>query len=342
MEKQWIESFYKECGREVSLAYNVLNQTNTWGVTLGSAVLTAGLLGAIKVGEGNIYFNYPNIYQWYFVIVAWIIMLRFFVRSALGLANMYRWNFLIKASTKVLSLPEGHMARPIFLQHLCDAIDAYFYSWKSPIKRAKLFWENLRLMYLWFFLIILVLFIWGLAKLPKNTFYWLGVAAFMVPLVVETIFFLTWNGLKYHKPDTREPDIVHIWKDSIFLNKAKKDSLTVTLILGFCAEGPYKHASDLLAIPGLSWIPWTYHISEIDSNVMYAIANGEIGIGTQILFASWHKGKAGAAQVHRVGKIDYLKTDALGIRLNLKLEAIGAEPIKEMMIEKPDVLCFIK
>jgi len=341
MEKQWIESFYKECGREVSLAYNVLNQTNTWGVTLGSAVLTAGFLGAIKLEVGHIYFNYPNIYQWYFVIVAWIIMLRFFVRSALGLVNMYRWNALIVASTKVLSLPEGHVSRPLFLQHLCDAIDAYYYKWQSPIKRTKLLWNNLLLMYLWFFLIILVFFVWGLIKLPKDIYFWLGISAFAIPLVVEVILFLNWRGLKYQKIDLRGPDIVKIWKDDIFMNDAKKDQSKQLLILGFCTEGPYKYASDLLAISELTWLPWAYHVSEIDPNVLYAIESGKIGVGKQVLFASWTKGKIGTARVHRVGSIDYLSANALGIMLNIKLKPIGDEPIKELEINDPDVLCFL-
>ncbi len=106
MERKWLEQFYEECGREVSLAYNVLNQTNNWGVTIAAAVVAAGLLDSIRLVGAKLEIFYPTIPHWYLVIFAWVIMVRFFVRSALALTNMYRWNELIKASMKVLSLPD--------------------------------------------------------------------------------------------------------------------------------------------------------------------------------------------------------------------------------------------
>lgn len=96
VDRDWIEKFYGECGREVSLAYNTLNQSNNWGITLITAVLATSFIGSMKVESGSLKFYYPTIYHWHYIIVAWVVLLRFFVRSALALLNMYRWNSLIR------------------------------------------------------------------------------------------------------------------------------------------------------------------------------------------------------------------------------------------------------
>lgn len=141
MERGWLEKFYTECGREVSLAYNVLNQSDTWGVTLVAAILATSFIGAVRVENGVVTLLYPTSIHWFYVIGGWVIMLRFFTRSALGLVNMYRWNELIKACAKVLSLPEGHPALPVYKRNCAKKIDAYYLRWKSPASRRRVFGE---------------------------------------------------------------------------------------------------------------------------------------------------------------------------------------------------------
>ena len=211
MEREWLEKFYTECGREVSLAYNVLNHSNSWGVTLVTAVLATGFISLVKFESGKMTLDYPTIFHWFYIIIAWIIMLRFFVRSALGLTNMYRWNTLIYASSKVLSLPEESPILPVYLRNCHKKIDAYYYRWKSPISQRKIIWENLKLMYFWFFLIVLALFVWGAIVLVKNWLYYVGIGLFVVSTIIESIWFVNWRGFKYEKLDLeKEPDIIKL------------------------------------------------------------------------------------------------------------------------------------
>ncbi len=37
----WIEHFYKECGREVTLAYTTLNQMKNWAIAIVAAFVSA-------------------------------------------------------------------------------------------------------------------------------------------------------------------------------------------------------------------------------------------------------------------------------------------------------------
>lgn len=61
MNREWLQKFYSECGREVSLAYNVLNYSNNWGVTLGAAVLATGFMSAVKTDpSGNLQVHIPQ------------------------------------------------------------------------------------------------------------------------------------------------------------------------------------------------------------------------------------------------------------------------------------------
>lgn len=212
MNREWISKFYTECGREVSLAYNVLNYTNNWGVTLVTAVIAIALVSSIDIREGDIILRYPTAVHWIVVIIAWIIMSRFFVRSCLALTNMYRWNTLIRASSKVLSLPEDHAELPTFERNFCKQVKTYFYDWKSPIRQSKIAGDTLKLMYLPFFIILLVLIVWGFVVLEKNWIWWVALAVLVVAIAWEMRQFLTWYGLQYEAVSLEdEPEITEIW-----------------------------------------------------------------------------------------------------------------------------------
>ena len=209
MKRSWIQVFYTECGREVSLAYNVLNETNTWGVTLAVGLLAAGAVNAVEVADGQIHVLYPTVVHWFFVIVAWIVMVRFFVRSCLALANMYRWNALIDAASKILALPEGDPNLAVFERNFYAKLRAYFYDWRCPVPRSKIIWYSLKLMYLWFFLLLLALILWGAMVLEKDWLYWGALSLLVVPTALEVLWFWRWYGFKHgHVELEEEPDIV--------------------------------------------------------------------------------------------------------------------------------------
>jgi hypothetical protein len=67
-------------------------------------------------------------------------------------------------------------------------------------------------MYLWFFLILLTLIIWGLVGLERNWFYAIGVLLFVVPTALEIRWFFTGEGLHYEALALEEePEITQLW-----------------------------------------------------------------------------------------------------------------------------------
>ncbi len=134
-------------------------------------------------------------------------MLRFYVRSCLALVNMYRWNSLIFAANKVLSLPEQHSFINIYYANFAKKVRAYFYDWRSPIPFKKLAWECFRLMYIWLFIILIGLIGWGAIKLRGEEFWWLGIAVLIIPTAWEVYSFVRYRAFKYtrlileHEPE---------------------------------------------------------------------------------------------------------------------------------------------
>jgi hypothetical protein len=340
MERKWLEAFYKECGREVSLAYEVLNYSNNWGVTLVAAVLATGFLSTVRIQDNRVIIQYPTIIHWYYLVFAWIVMIRFFVRSALGLGNMYRWNVLIYASSKILSLPENHPYQPIFINNFAKKIDAYYYKWKSPIKKQKLIWQNLKLMYFWFFLVILALFIWGLIRLDKNSLYWVGVGTFLIPFIIEAIWFYKWPGFKYEKLELEEePNTSIFWRTS----SSPTEEIPELLIMGFCEDGPYKNATSLLESKTVEWIPWNYHTKEIDSFVFNKLCFNYNFYNQKVAFASWGKSYKGPVPILRYGRIDHSKFINGFFRITVHLDEYD-ENCKNVKIEvkNPKIYCFFE
>jgi len=212
MERSWIERFYGECGREVTLAYNTFNQTNSWGITITTGIVGAVFIAAIRSAEGKTTIVYPTIPYWFVVITAWVIMTRFFVRSCLALVNMYRWNTLIYAASKILSLPEKHSEMPLFERNFAKKVKTYYYDWQSPTPLRELLWECFRLIYIWFFLILFGLIIWGFVVLDGESLWPVGFLLFLLPTIWEIFSLFTWRGFKYQPLQLEdEPDIATLW-----------------------------------------------------------------------------------------------------------------------------------
>jgi hypothetical protein len=341
MERKWLDSFYKECGREVSLAYNVLNQTNNWGITLAVAVVATCFLGTARFEGGSITLAYPTLLQWYLVIFGWIIMVRFFVRSALGLVNMYRWNELINSTCKVLSLPESHPDIPLLNRNLAKKIEAYFFRWRSPKTRWFIVWHNLKLMYLWFFIILLSLFTWGIIGLEKTVLFWVGLILFIVPTIIEIVWFNRWHGLQYQGLE------LEVEKDLKEILDEKRDIIPETgrdvVILGFCEEGPFRYARTLLTNPTVKWLPWAYQSYEIHPITLAHLAGPENLQNQKVAFASWKKGFIGPVDIIRYGRIDYYRFVSGHLQLTIMLdEQYDSLETQRIEIRNPKTLCFFQ
>src|ERR1700722_19178609 len=140
IDRKFLDTFYRECGREVTLAYTVLNQTNTWAITFFAAVIGSSLVGLVKRNGDTYSFDYPNTFHWLYLILAWGLLLRFVQRSALALSNMYRWNKLGTSVWTLAALPEKHPLQPALNDELVLLVDELMIRWRDPRSKGFVLW----------------------------------------------------------------------------------------------------------------------------------------------------------------------------------------------------------
>jgi hypothetical protein len=193
IDRKFLDTFYRECGREVTLAYTVLNQTNTWAITFFAAVIGSSLVGLVKRNGDTYSFDYPNTFHWLYLILAWGLLLRFVQRSALALSNMYRWNRLGASVWTLAALPEQHPLQPALNDELVLLVDELMIRWRDPRSKGFVLWGTLKLMYIGPLIILFALILWGAIVLQRDALYWWGIHGLVAWTAVEGIFFVNWN-----------------------------------------------------------------------------------------------------------------------------------------------------
>src|SRR5713101_1817071 len=71
-DEDWLENFYKECGREVTLAYTTLNQMKNWAIVTAAAAIS-GLAFGTAAGK------FPNVPMFTGTVIVYAFVLRFFI-----------------------------------------------------------------------------------------------------------------------------------------------------------------------------------------------------------------------------------------------------------------------
>jgi hypothetical protein len=134
---KWLESFYKECGREVTLAYTTLNQMKNWAVAIVAAVLSA-VVALSKSGE--IPQNSQELLIFFGAAVAYVFALRFFVRAVICYNNLVRWNNLQTAIVdyKLVSRAETGTATAADQKRALEAtIRELYHQWRVPSRMTR-------------------------------------------------------------------------------------------------------------------------------------------------------------------------------------------------------------
>lgn len=140
----FLKEFYKECGREVTLAYTTLNQMKNWAIVVTAALLAAFASfwrqGNSSGGDGSS--------VWLVALAAASLSLlfntRFFIRAAICYVNLLRWNRLQKAIVS-FKLEKAEDPGVKSEQDLLAEIDVYYHQWCSPINRWEQVISNLKL-----------------------------------------------------------------------------------------------------------------------------------------------------------------------------------------------------
>lgn len=161
---KWLENFYRECGREITLAYTTLNQMKNWAIVIAGAILS-GLSFSAAAGD------YPNRTMFVGVVIAFVFTLRFFIRAILCYINLTRWN-VIQNGILTLMLWRDDQKTPAQDEPQLAKVEALirdlYFSWHSPVNRSTQIAANLKLGFSLLFGLCLFFLVWGGSTLATD------------------------------------------------------------------------------------------------------------------------------------------------------------------------------
>lgn len=163
LDTTWIDTFYKECGREVTLAYTTLNQMKNWAMTVAAAALSGLAFGSSSA-------SYPNKYMFVGVVIVYVFVLRFYIRAILCYINLCRWNRLQSDCVELRLLARakdtGLSKTPQELEtQFKEDLQNYYFRWLSPIDRKTQLLSNLKLGFGLVFALTFFFLLWGMLNL---------------------------------------------------------------------------------------------------------------------------------------------------------------------------------
>lgn len=163
LDGTWVDTFYRECGREVTLAYTTLNQMKNWAMTVAAAALSGLAFGTRSA-------NYPNKYMFVGVVIVYVFVLRFYIRAILCYINLSRWNRLQSDCVELKLLPRVKdnepPQTPLALENrFREDLQNYYFRWLSPIDRKTQLLSNLKLGFGLIFALTIFFLLWGLFDL---------------------------------------------------------------------------------------------------------------------------------------------------------------------------------
>ena len=137
LDDKWLENFYKECGREVTLAFTTLNMLKNWAAAVVAVSLPALVaLGKRDPSPAQLPAR-PEVLVYIGALVVYVFSLRFFMRAILAYVNLIRWNNLQSAVLKLKLLdpapgsdPAAHRAE--LERDLREKIRDLYFGWHAP------------------------------------------------------------------------------------------------------------------------------------------------------------------------------------------------------------------
>lgn len=164
LDEAWLHDFYKECGREATLAYTTLNQMKNWAMVVAAAALSGLPFG----GRSS---EYPTPIMFAGVVVVYTFVLRFFVRAILCYNNLVRWNVLQSDCMELklvrVNIRPASTVEPEDQKFMTD-LQNYYFNWLSPLSRRDQLSQNLKLGFYLLFGLALFFMIWGAAALWQH------------------------------------------------------------------------------------------------------------------------------------------------------------------------------
>jgi hypothetical protein len=164
LDDAWLHDFYKECGREATLAYTTLNQMKNWAM-----VIAAAAISGLSFGSNSS--QYPTPIMFAGSVVVYTFILRLFVRAILCYINLLRWNVLQSDCVELKLLPKSThslVTKEALEDKLRNDLQYYYFRWLAPVDRKSQVFENLKLGFYLLFGLSLFFMIWGAVVLRQD------------------------------------------------------------------------------------------------------------------------------------------------------------------------------
>jgi hypothetical protein len=205
---KWLEHFYKECGREVTLAYTTLNQMKNWGIIIVAAVLSAvvSLSRPGATGPALSLSAALSIYAGSLIVLVFTV--RFFVRAILCYINLSRWNNLQSAivSLKLVQPTprSGAIAKSAeqLKAELLTKIQDLYFSWRAPsrLTRKDQLVSNLKLGFALLLALPIFFAVVSGSRVLADSAMARGLTTFAIGyMLIETLDF--WRGTWFDTPE---------------------------------------------------------------------------------------------------------------------------------------------
>jgi hypothetical protein len=219
-DEKWLENFYGECGREVTLAYTTLNQMKNWAIVIAGAVISGlAFSGSAKKGE------YPSVPMFVGTIIVYIFILRFYIRAILCYTNLLKWNKLQSGIVELRLLKSRRnqaLSDEQIRRNLADDIRFHYFEFLPTVGRKTQLLSNLKLGFYPLFTLALFFLLQGAISLWSNAL----VKALTVFAVFTTVlegydfftsgFFDDVNAWKKKKAKAKESSIFPVPKSRAF------------------------------------------------------------------------------------------------------------------------------
>lgn len=183
-DKNWVQLFYQSVTNQFSLSRESLHNTHQWAISLTFGVVATAL--SVQRSDNP----YPNEYGFIILLLTFPLMLRFFIRSCLEYSIQRKWQAIRNNLDKYLLNKTNRN-----FQILKKSIDLYYFKWKSPVSIWKILWDNLKLAYLWPFVLYIGLIFWGMNKLIMTNLVCISSIVVGIIVIFEIYQFFSYEGL---------------------------------------------------------------------------------------------------------------------------------------------------
>ena len=184
IDEDWLRNFHIKVYDQFTLSRESLHNTHQWAITLTFGVITA----IFTISNDQ---KYPNESGLVILLLTFPLMIRFFFRSCLEYSIQRKWQ-RIRNNLDQYFLNSDKKNKEILLK----SIDTYYFDWRSPIPVFKIIIDNLKLAYLWPFLLYSLLIIWGCVSIKLSVLLINIIFLTGIMILIEIIGFFTYRGFK--------------------------------------------------------------------------------------------------------------------------------------------------